>query len=69
MGIQIKEEENETYILLGDFLKFTEYDPLETEIHVYINDVPIGFAINELTTDFDGSIQIHIRDETLKVIE
>ena len=69
MGIQIKEEEKETFIDLEDFLKDTEYDPIDTEIHVYINDVPIGFAINELTTDFDGSIQIHIRDETLKVIE
>lgn len=41
----------------------------DCDVHIYINNVPVGFPIKELSYDFDGSLKIHIEDETIQIKE
>lgn len=41
----------------------------DCDVHIYINNVPIGFPIEELDYDFDGSLKIHIKDSSIKINE
>lgn len=41
----------------------------EGDVHVYINNVPIGFPVARLDYDWDGSLKIHVEDETIIIKE
>ncbi|MBQ2653353.1 MAG: hypothetical protein IJF83_07350 [Methanobrevibacter sp.] len=41
----------------------------DCDVYVYINEVPIGFGVESLDYDFDGSLKIHIKDSSIKINE
>ena len=41
----------------------------DCDVYVYINDVPIGFGVESLDYDLDGSLKIHIKDPSIKINE
>jgi len=41
----------------------------DCEVYVYINDVKVGFGVESLDYDFDGSLKIHIKDKSIQINE
>lgn len=41
----------------------------DLDVHIYINEVPVGFPIKKLDYDFDGSLKLHIKDKSIKINE
>lgn len=54
-------------ILVDDLIRYCEDTEYDCNVYVYINDVPIGFGIERLDYDFDGSLKIIIKDETITI--
>ena len=51
---------------LEDMCKMSEGS---SEVYVYVNDIPIGFAVTKVDFDFDGSLKIFIKDPGLSYEE
>lgn len=51
---------------LEDMCKMSEGS---SEVYVYVNDIPIGFAATKVDFDFDGSLKIFIKDPGLSYEE
>ena len=56
-------------IRVDDLQKYCEDTEHDCDVYVYINDVPIGFGVERLDYDFDGSLKIHIKDKSIIINE
>lgn len=57
--------EDDSIICVRELLEHCEQTDNDCDVFVKINNIPIGFGVVELRYDFDGSIQLIIKDENL----
>lgn len=60
---------SEELITVEELLNYCEDTEPESNVWIYINDIPIGFGAVKVDQDFDTSIKIHIEDKGLKYVD
>lgn len=53
-------------ISVSELMSYCENAEPESNVWIYINDIPIGFGAVKVDQDFDTSIKIYIHDDGLK---
>jgi hypothetical protein len=56
-------------INVGELQDYCEDTDDDCDVFVYINKIPVGFGVEEIVHDFDGSIKLFIKDDGLNYEE
>ena len=54
---------------VGELQDYCEDTDEDCDVFVYINKIPVGFGVEEIAHDFDGSIKLFIKDDGLNYEE